>query len=67
MSAWRRSTTRCSGDVVSSMIEPSESMRRIRTAGMPVDAWRILSKARFTMRAYDGSNSMRRTLPAASR
>ena len=33
------------------MIEPSESMRRMSTAGMPRAAWRILSKARLTMRA----------------
>ena len=49
------------------MIEPSESISRIRTAGMPGADWRILSKARLTMRAYDGSNSMRRTFPVESR
>ena len=67
MSAWRRSTTRWSRDVVSSMIEPSESMSRMRTAGMPRAAWRILSKERLTMRAYEGSDSMSRTLPVPSR
>ena len=51
MSAWRRSTVRWSAEVVSSMIEPRESMSRMRTAGIPRADWRILSKARLTMRA----------------
>ena len=45
------------------MIEPIESNNLMRTAGMADAAWRILSKDRLTMRAYEGSNSIRRTLP----
>lgn len=67
IAACSSSTFWSSSEVVRSMILTSALSWRIITAGIPVDAWRTFSKARWTRRSHVVSVVMTRTSPATSR